>query len=114
MTNVLLGTFFANKVTSVSSALHSRSLFVDHHMMSLNIDMAIIRPLNGDGSLIFDRNSWTLLTSCNVVDSGEIFHSSSFGSPSIVSEVLDCDESLNQLNFSSQYLMLGSDSPFQD
>ena len=39
--------------------------------------------------------------SCNVVNPGKIFHSNSIGSPSIVSKVLCCDESLNQPNFSS-------------
>ena len=83
-------------------ALHSCSLSSDHHEMSLNIDMKMICPLNSDGSLILDMNSWTLLQSCNVVNHGKIFHSNSIGSPSIVSKVLYCDELWNQLNFSSQ------------
>ena len=41
-------------------------------MMSLNIDMKMIRPLNSSGlSLIFDMKSWTLLQSCNVVNPGK-------------------------------------------
>ena len=40
--------------------------------MSLNIDKKMIRPLNSAGCLlIFDRNSWTLLQSCNVVNPGK-------------------------------------------
>ena len=57
--------------------------------MSLNIDMKMIRPVNSSGCLlIFDKNSWTLLQSCNVVNPGKIFHSNSIGSPSIVSKAL--------------------------
>ena len=71
--------------------------------MSLNIDMKMIRPVNSSGfSFIFDRNSWTLLQGCNVVNPGKIFHTNSIGSPSIVSKVLYSDELLNQLNFSAQ------------
>ena len=48
-------------------------------------------------------------------ESWEIFHLNFIGSPSIVSKVLYCGESSNQLNFlPKQNLMLGSDSPFQD
>ena len=71
-------------------------------MTSLNIDMKIIRPLNCDGSPILVMNSWTLLMSCNVVNPGKIFHSNSIGSPSTVSKVLHCGESLKQINFSSR------------
>ena len=39
------GNLFANKVTSVALAIHSRSLSSDLHMMSLNIDMNISRVL---------------------------------------------------------------------
>ena len=68
---------------------HSCSLSLDPHEMSLNIDMKMMRPVNSSGfSLIFDRNSWTLLQSCNVVNPGKIFHSTSIGSPSIVSKAL--------------------------
>ena len=56
------GNLFANKVTSVALATHSRSLALFHHMISLNIDMKIIRPWNCDGSHILVMNSWTLLT----------------------------------------------------
>ena len=70
--------------------------------MSLNIDMKIIRPEKSCGSmLIFDRNSWALLQSCNVVNPGKIFHSKSIGSPSIVSKALYSDELLNHINLSS-------------
>ena len=74
----------------------------DPHKMSLNIDMKIIRPLNSDGSLILDMNSWTLLQSCNVVNPGKMFHSKSIGSASIVSKALYCGELLNHVNLSSQ------------
>ena len=51
------GNLFAYKITSVTLAIHSRSLSVDPHMMSLNIDMKIIRPCNWSGSLILFMNS---------------------------------------------------------
>ena len=71
--------------------------------MSLNIDMNMIRPVKSSGStLMSDRNSWTLLQSCNVVNPGKLFHSNSIGSPSIVSKALYCDELLNNVNLSSQ------------
>ena len=60
------GNLFANKVTNAALAMHSRSLSSDPHMMSLNIDMKLIRPWNCGGSPIFVMNSWTLLMSCNV------------------------------------------------
>ena len=82
--------------------MHFRPLSVDLHMMSLNIDMKIIRPWNCAGPPILFMNSWTLSTSCNVVNPGKIFHSNSIGSPSIVSKVLYCGESLNQSNCCSQ------------
>ena len=71
-------------------------------MMSLNIDIKIIRPLNCDGSSILVMNSWTLLMSCNVVNPGKYSTRIPIGSPSIVFKVQYCGESLNQLNFSSQ------------
>ena len=46
MTNGPAGNLFANKDTCVELAIHSVSLSVHHHMMSLNIDMKIIRPWN--------------------------------------------------------------------
>ena len=95
------GNLFAKKDTSVALAIHSCSLSVVHHVMSLNIDMKIICPLNCDGSPILGMNFWTSRTSCNVVNPGKIFHSNSIGSPSIVSKVLYCDESLNRPNCSS-------------
>ena len=84
MTFVLVEIFFANKITSVALAMHSRPLSADPHMMSLNIDMKIIRPLscevlsfqiirrwNCSGSPFLVMNSWTLLMSCNVVNPGK-------------------------------------------
>ena len=48
------------------------------------------------------------------LNAGKIFHSNSINSPSTVSKVLYCDESMHQLNFfPKQCLMLGSDSSFQ-
>ena len=38
------GNLFANRDTSVELSTHSVSLSLFHHMMSLNIDMKIIRP----------------------------------------------------------------------
>ena len=58
MTNVLLEIFLRTE-TSVALALHSRSLSLFHHVMSLNIDMKVIRPWNCDGSPILVMNSWT-------------------------------------------------------
>ena len=79
------------------------SLSIDPSKMSLNIDTKMIRPFFcSSGSLILDMNSWTLFQNCNVVKPGKIFHSNSIGSPSIMSKVLYCGESLNQLNLSSQ------------
>ena len=78
------GNLFAKKDTRSALALHSRSLSSDPHKMSLNIDMEIIRPLNSDGSLISDMNSWTLLQSCNVVNPWKIFHSNSIGQISVL------------------------------
>ena len=43
------GNLFANKDTSVELAIHSVSLSLFHHMMSLNIGMKIIRPWNCAG-----------------------------------------------------------------
>ena len=86
MTNVLL-----------ELAIHSVSLSLFHHMMSLIIDMKIIRPWDWSGSLTLFMNFWTSWTSCNVVNPGKIIHSNSIGSPSIVS-----NESLNQSNCCSQ------------
>ena len=96
------GKFFANRDTSVELAIHSVSLSLFHHMMSLNIDMKIIRPWNCSGSPILLMNFWTSRTSSNVENPGKIFHSNSIGSPSIVSSVLYCDESLNHSNCRSQ------------
>ena len=71
--------------------------------MSLNIDMKRIRPVKSSVSmLIFDRNSWTLLQSCKVVNPWKIFHSNSIGSPSIVSKALYSGKLLNHVNLSSQ------------
>ena len=87
------GNLFAKKETSVALAIHSFSLSLIHHMMSLNIDMKIIRPWNCSGSHILLMNFWTSRTSSNVLNPGKIFHSNSISSPSIVSKVLYCDES---------------------
>ena len=97
------GFFFANIDTSVALALHSRSLSSDPHMMSLNIDMKTIRPRNCVGSTILFMNSWTLSTNCK----------------SALRQL--CPKFCNVVNLwtnsiflPKQYLMLGSDSPFQD
>ena len=65
------GNLFANKDTSVELAIHSYSLSIILHRMSLNIDMKIIRPWNCSGSLILFMNFWTSWTSCNVVNPGK-------------------------------------------
>ena len=66
-------------------------------MMSLNIDMKIIRPWNCSGSPIFGHELWDFTD-----NPGKIFHSNSIGSPSIVSNVLYCGESLNHSNCRSK------------
>ena len=96
------GNLFANKDTSVTLAIHSLSLSAVLQMMSLNIDMKIIRPWNCAGSPILFMNSWTFVDELQCGESWETFHSNSIGSPSIVFKVLYCGESLNQLNCSSQ------------
>ena len=96
------GSLFANRDTSVELAIHSVSLSLFHHMMSLNIDMKIIRPLNCDGSPILFMNFWTSRTSSNVVNPGKILHSNSIGSPLIVAKVLYCNEFLNHSKCRSQ------------
>ena len=69
MTIFLVGIFLHFFGTKSALALHSRLFSSDLHEMSLNIDMKMIRPVNSSGfSLIFDKNSWTLLQSCNVVN----------------------------------------------
>ena len=84
--------------TSVESAIHSASLSSVPHMMSLNIDVKIIRPWDYSGSPILLMNFGTSRTSSNALNPGKIFHSNSIGSPSIVSNVLYCGESLNHSN----------------
>ena len=89
---------FAQIETSWALHSHSCTLSLDLHEMSLNIDMKMIRLVKSSGStLIFDRISWTLLQSCNVVNPGKIFHSNSIGSPSIVSNALYSGEYLNHI-----------------
>ena len=54
---------------------HPCSLSLDLHEMSLNIDMKMIRPVCYSGSLLIsDKNSWTLLQSCNVLNPGLTHH----------------------------------------
>ena len=96
------GNLSENKDTSVELAIHTVPLSLFHHMMSLNIDMKIIRPWNCSVSPILLMNSWPLLQSCNVGNPGNFFHSNSIGYPSIVSKVLYFDESLKHPNCRSQ------------
>ena len=49
--------YVANRDRSVELATHTVSLSLILHMMSLNIDMKIIRPWNCSGSLILQRAS---------------------------------------------------------
>ena len=58
--------------------------------------------LEFSASLILLMNFGTSRTSSNAVDPGKLFHSNYIGSPSIVSNVLYCGESLNPLNCSYQ------------
>ena len=64
--------------------------------------MKIIRPLNCDGSPIFDHELMNFVDELQCGESWQIFHSNSIGSPSIVSKVLYCGELLNHVNLSSQ------------
>ena len=70
--------------------------------MSLNIDMKMTRPWKCSGSLILLMNFCTSRTTSNVENPGKILHSNSSGSPSLVSSVLYCNESLNHSNWRSQ------------
>ena len=72
-------------------------------MMSLNIDLKIIRPWNCAGFAHVVHELLDFVDELQCSESWEIFHSNSIGSPLIVSTVLP-----------KQYLMLGSDSSFQD
>ena len=65
------GDLFANRDTSVELAIHSFSLSLFPNMMSLNIDMKIIRPWNCSGSHILLMNFWTSRTSSNVENPGK-------------------------------------------
>ena len=82
--------------------MHSFLLSLDPHEMSLNIDMKMICPANLSGvTLNLNSISWTLRTSCNVVNPGKILHSNSIGSPSILSKALYSGDLLNHVNLSS-------------
>ena len=92
---------FAKRETSWAFDSHSFLLSLDHHEMSLNINMKMIRPVNFSGvTLNLKSNSWTLWLSGNVVNPGKIFHSNSIGSPSILSKALFSGELLNHVNLS--------------
>ena len=96
------GNLFAKKDASVELAIHSVSLSCVHHMMSLNTDMKIIRPLKLCWVAHFVHELLDFLDELQCSESWEIFHSNSIGSPSIVSKILYCDESLNQSDCCSQ------------
>ena len=99
---IFLMKIFSHKSKRVWRLIRIFSLSLDHHEMSLNIDMKIIRPVKFSCcTLNLDRNSWILLQSCNVVNPWKILHSNSIDSPSIVSKALYCDELLNHVNLSS-------------
>ena len=94
--------------------VHSCSLSVDPHVMPLNIDMKMIRPWNCSGSLIFFMNSW-ILSTCSVVNPGKY----STRIPSVLRQLCPkfCIAMIlwtNSTVVHTQYLMLGTDSPFQD
>ena len=91
---------------------HSCSLSFDHHEMSSNIDMKIIHPVKSCGCmLIFDKNSWTLLQSCNVVNPEKNFqltHRQVCPKLCIVMNYWNASTCLPR-----QYLIVGSRSSFQ-
>ena len=117
----LAGKFFAIKDTSVELTTHSCSWSVVLQMMSLDIDMKILRLWNCAGSFIMFMNFWTSSTTCNLMNLILEKYSTRISSNlrqlcPFVSKVLYCDGiSLKQPNCSSkQCLMLGFDSLFQD
>ena len=76
--------FFANMETTLEFATHSSSLPLPSQEMSLNIDIKRILPVKVSGaSSNLLRRSVTLPQSCNVVNPGKMFHSTSVGSPFI-------------------------------
>ena len=98
MTSVLLENLFANIGTSVE--LPITILFI---VCISPYD--VIEHRHEDNSSLelfwfahFVHDFWTSLTSSNVENPGKIFHSNSIGSPSIVSSVMCCNESLNHSN----------------
>ena len=98
MTTVLVQ-IFLHRDTSWAFDSHSFLLSVDLHEISLNMDMKMILPVNFSGvTPNFFFNSWTLLQKCNLVNPGERFHSSSIGSPSIISKILWAGELLKHFN----------------
>ena len=99
---------FAYRETSRAFDSHSFSLSIDHHEMSLNIDMKIILPVKFSGvSSNLNSNSWTSWLSCNVLNPGKIFHSNSIGWPSILSKVLYSWDVLNHSNLVPMHRLIG-------
>ena len=83
------GNLFAYRETRLALDSQSFSLSFDPHEMSLNIDMKIILLVKFSG--VSSNLSSKLLTSwlsCNALYPGNIFHSKSIGSPSILSKFL--------------------------
>ena len=72
-----VGNLFANRDTRVELAIHSVSLSLFHHVMSLNIDMKKIRPWNCSVSPPLLMNFGTSRTSSNVENPGKTSHSNS-------------------------------------
>ena len=96
------GNLFANRDTSVELAIHSVSL-------SLISPYDVIEHRHEDNSSLelfgfahIAHELWDFVDELQCGESWEIFHSNSIGSPSIVSNVLYCDESLNHSNCRSQ------------
>ena len=84
-----LPNLFAYRETRLAFDMHSFSLSLDPQEMSLKIDMNIIRPVKFSGvSPNLNSKLLTSSLSCNALNPGKIFHSNSFGSPSILSKLL--------------------------
>ena len=102
MTIALFPNLFVYRETSLAFAKHSCSLSFDPQEMSLNIDTNMILPVkfSGVSSNLHSKRLASSL-SCNLLNPGNIFHSNSIGSPSILSKFLYSGDDLKHRNLSS-------------
>ena len=93
---------FAKRETSWAFHSHSFSLSHDPQDMTLTIEMNLILPVKFSGvSPSLNSKCLTSWLSCNVLNTGKIFHSNSIDSPSILSKFRYSGELLNHPNLSS-------------